>query len=308
MPPQGHARLDQDARPARRQVHRARGRHAPTSPRSPIGGEIPAAPGAGIEKLLEGSGDLLTDLSAIARSLKNILGRTEKGKGFLGAITSNSEESEQLGNNFNADAPLPELHPRRRSTRARASSGRLLIDEKYGRETSESLARRDQVGPVAARQDRRGRAHRQRARSRRCSPIPRARRRSTRWSTTSPDGGRARSRRSPTTSRRATARSRSCCTTSSSARSSPANLRSFSEHLDSICAQARRRPRAPPASSSTIPSIFDAANHLVVGVNESALLRWLIKDRQKSGIKKEYNDAVARPGRRRGARRPRRPQ
>ena len=34
----------------------------------------------------------MVDLSAIARSLKNILGRTEQGEGFLGAITSNSPE------------------------------------------------------------------------------------------------------------------------------------------------------------------------------------------------------------------------
>ena len=42
------------------------------------------------------------------------------------------------------------------------------------------------------------------------------------------------------------------------------------------------------------PALFDAANRLVVGVDESALLRWLIKDRQKSGIKKEYNEEVRR--------------
>src|SRR5450755_2197970 len=66
-------------------------------PEVPIGGNIPAAPGAGLEKLLEGSGDLLTDLSAIARSLKNILGRTEEGKGFLGALTTDSKESVELG-------------------------------------------------------------------------------------------------------------------------------------------------------------------------------------------------------------------
>ena len=57
----------------------------------PPEGEIKPAPGAGLEKLLEGSGDLLTDLGAIARSLKNILGRTEEGKGFLGQLTSDGE-------------------------------------------------------------------------------------------------------------------------------------------------------------------------------------------------------------------------
>jgi len=44
--------------------------------------------GALAEPLRKGEGDLLADLSGIARSLKNILLRTEQGKGFLGALTS----------------------------------------------------------------------------------------------------------------------------------------------------------------------------------------------------------------------------
>ena len=52
---------------------------------------------------------------------------------------------------------------------------------------------------------------------------------------------------------------------------------------------ARERVRAEVTSE-----IVDAARRLVVGVDESALLRWLIKNRQKAGIRKEYNDA-ARP-------------
>jgi hypothetical protein len=34
----------------------------------------------------------------------------------------------------------------------------------------------------------------------------------------------------------------------------------------------------------------------VVGVNESAILRWLIKDRQKAGIRKQYGEAVRPDG------------
>src|SRR5215471_19818362 len=69
-------------------------------PEVEVGGSIPPAPGAGIDKLLEGSGDLLADLGGIARSLKNILKRTEEGKGFLGALTTDSEESAKLGNSL----------------------------------------------------------------------------------------------------------------------------------------------------------------------------------------------------------------
>src|SRR3954447_15428639 len=101
----------------------------------PIGGVIPAAPGAGIEKLLEGGGDLIGDLSAIARALKNILGRTEEGKGFLGALTTDSPESGRLGEDLhgtlgNLNAILSKVN------NGKGLAGRL-IDEKYGRETGD---------------------------------------------------------------------------------------------------------------------------------------------------------------------------
>jgi hypothetical protein len=69
------------------------------------------------------------------------------------------------------------------------------------------------------------------------------------------------------------------------------NLRSLSEHLDSI---SRKLDDGQGTAGKLIndPSLFDAANHLAVGVNESAILRWLIKDRQKSGINKEYNEVI----------------
>jgi len=41
------------------------------------------------------------------------------------------------------------------------------------------------------------------------------------------------------------------------------------------------------------PSIYDALNDVVVGVDRSKFLRWLIRNRQKSGIKKRYQDTRA---------------
>jgi len=38
------------------------------------------------------------------------------------------------------------------------------------------------------------------------------------------------------------------------------------------------------------PQIYEAVNDVIVGVNESRLLRWLIRNRQKAGIKKRYED------------------
>jgi phospholipid/cholesterol/gamma-HCH transport system substrate-binding protein len=40
------------------------------------------------------------------------------------------------------------------------------------------------------------------------------------------------------------------------------------------------------------PQIYDAINDIIVGVNRSWMLRWLIQNRQKAGIKKRYVDAT----------------
>jgi phospholipid/cholesterol/gamma-HCH transport system substrate-binding protein len=39
------------------------------------------------------------------------------------------------------------------------------------------------------------------------------------------------------------------------------------------------------------PKIYEAINDIIVGVNESRMLRWLLRNRQKSGIRKRYEDA-----------------
>jgi phospholipid/cholesterol/gamma-HCH transport system substrate-binding protein len=72
------------------------------------------------------------------------------------------------------------------------------------------------------------------------------------------------------------------------------NLRNLSRRLDSI---ARKLDEGQGTVGKLIndPAIFDAANHLVVGIDESKLLRWLIRNRQRSGIRKKYRDAQTQP-------------
>jgi hypothetical protein len=66
------------------------------------------------------------------------------------------------------------------------------------------------------------------------------------------------------------------------------NLRSFASRLDSI---ARKLDEGDGTAGRLIndPSIFEAANDVVVGIDESKLLRWLIRNRQKAGIRKRYD-------------------
>lgn len=44
------------------------------------------------------------------------------------------------------------------------------------------------------------------------------------------------------------------------------------------------------------PRIYEAINDIIVGVHESRMLRWLIRNRQKAGIKKRYTDEARAAG------------
>ncbi len=256
-----------------------------------IGGTIPPAPGAGIEKLLEGGGDLIADLSGIARSLKNILARTEQGKGFLGALTTDSEESARLGNNLTAT--LTSLNSILRKVDAgQGLVGKLLIDQKYGKETGDSLqAAIRSVEKVFGKIDEGLRSN---------------------------DGALAALLSDPEGKKKVYTLLDNLTTAAGSLASALAqlekgdgtlaillrdekfgkeftqNLRSFSKSLDSI---GRKLDSGQGTAGKLIndPAIFDAANHLVIGIDESRLLRWLIRNRQRAGIKKVYDREGGKP-------------
>jgi phospholipid/cholesterol/gamma-HCH transport system substrate-binding protein len=259
-------------------------------PEVPIGGTIQAAPGAGIEKLLEGGGDLLTDLSAIARSLKNILGRTEEGKGFLGALTSETEESARLGNNLNATlASLNALL--RKIESGKGLAGRLLTDERYGRQTGDALqAAVHSVQNVFGKIEESLRTN--------SGAIPAL--------LADPEGKEKVYALVDALSRTAVSLAKITEDLQKGEGALPVlrgderfgrefteNLRRFSSRLDSI---GRKLDEGEGTIGRLIndPALFEAANDIVVGIDESKLLRWLIRNRQRSGIQKRYNETARR--------------
>ncbi len=249
-----------------------------------IGGTIPQAEKTGgIEKLLEGS--LSANLEGIAQSLNNILARTEQGKGFLGALTTDSEESVRLGNNLTAT--LTSLNSILRKVDAgQGLVGKLLIDQKYGQETSDSLqAAIRSVQSLLGKIDQ---------------------------GLQNKDGLLAALLSDPEGKKKVYTLLDNLTTAAGSlgntigqlekgngtlaillrdeafAREFTGNLRSFSRSLDSI---GRKLDSGQGTAGRLIndPAIFDAANHLVIGIDESRLLRWLIRNRQRAGIKKVYD-------------------
>ncbi|MEO8432019.1 MAG: MlaD family protein [Acidobacteriota bacterium] len=256
-------------------------------PEVQIGGAIPAAPGAGIEKLLEGSGDLLTDLSGIARSLKNILTRTEQGQGFLGALTSDSPESARLGNDLHGT--LGSLNSiLKKVQEGHGLVGKLLIDDKYGKETGDSLR-----GAIRSVQNVFGKIDEGMRTNTGAIPALLA----------DPDGKKKIYALLDNLSTAAVSLAGVASQLEKGNGVLPLllrddhfgkeftnNLRNFARRLDSI---SRKLDEGEGTAGKLIndPAIFDAANSLVIGVNESKLLRWLVRNRQKSGIRKRYAEA-----------------
>lgn len=93
------------------------------------GTEIAAIRGSELDKILAGSGDLLANVSAVAKSLKTILGRVEKGEGFVGELTSATPQGKELSQSLRQT--IASTNALLQDARAgKGLIGRLVSDEK----------------------------------------------------------------------------------------------------------------------------------------------------------------------------------
>ncbi|HSB37034.1 MAG TPA: hypothetical protein VLH41_09150, partial [Thermoanaerobaculia bacterium] len=71
------------------------------------------------------------------------------------------------------------------------------------------------------------------------------------------------------------------------------DLKKLSAHLANVAAKLDST-EGTAGRLIADPTVYDAINDIVVGVNESKILRWLVRDRQKSGIEKRYRETKAK--------------
>jgi phospholipid/cholesterol/gamma-HCH transport system substrate-binding protein len=243
-------------------------------PEEPIvepGGKIAAAQAAGLEDILAGGGDLVGDLGGIARSLKSILGKMEQGGVGQNLNSTLLSLSEVLG----------------KVNRGESLAGKLLADRRYGEQTGASL-----TAAVNSLRNVFGKVERDLNSGNGMIPAL----------LSDPEGkkkvydlvdrlGATAESLAKATEQLSTGKGAipTLLHDEAFSRDSTNNLQNLSRRLDSI---ARKLDEGQGTVGKLIndPALFDAANHIVVGIDESALLRWLIRDRQKSGIKKEYNE------------------
>jgi phospholipid/cholesterol/gamma-HCH transport system substrate-binding protein len=255
--------------------------------------EIMAFRGAELEKILAGSGDLVDNVVAISKSLKNILGRTEKGEGFLGEITSDSESGEALSRSLRQT--LDSVSGLMKDVRqGKGLVGRLLHDEK----AAESVL--GELGSASASLNRiLGNVEKGVATGEGLVPAL----------LSDPDG--KKKFFAMVDSLQVTADSLASfskdlksgngllaqlASNGDFSKEFLADLKKLSSHLANVAAKLDST-QGTAGKLIADPSVSDAINDILVGIDQSKPLRWLIRDRQRSGIQKRYDDATGKaPG------------
>jgi phospholipid/cholesterol/gamma-HCH transport system substrate-binding protein len=255
--------------------------------------EIIAFRGAELDKILAGSGDLVDNVVAISKSLKNILSRTEKGEGFLGEITSESKNGAELSRSLRQT--LDSLNGLVGDVRqGRGLVGRLLHDEKSADEVLAALK-----GATASLNRILATVEKGTATGEGLVPAL----------LSDPEG--KKKFFAMVDSLKATADGLAGFSKDLSggnglvpklvkdeafAKELTGDLKKLSSHLANVAAKLDSTDGTAGRLIAD-PSVADAINDILVGMNESKTLRWLIRDRQRSGIQKRYADAAGKaPG------------
>lgn len=255
--------------------------------------EIMAFRGAELEKILAGSGDLVDNVVAISKSLKNILGRTEKGEGLLGEITSDSENGQALSRSLRQT--LDSMSSVMKDVRqGKGLVGRLLNDEKAAEKVLGEL------GSASASLNRiLGNVEKGVATGEGLVPAL----------LSDPEG--KKKFFAMVDSLQATADGLASfskdlksgngllgqlVSNGDFSKAFMADLKKLSSHLANVAAKLDST-EGTAGKLIADPAVADAMNDILVGINESKFLRWLIRDRQRSGIQKRYEDAAGKaPG------------
>ena len=262
---------------------------SPDKPDLPPDSEIKAVTSPEFDKILASSGDLVENILAISKSLRNILGRTEKGEGFLGEITTDSTTGKALAKS---------LHDTLEETRllladvrhGKGLVGRLLQDKGLADEVDaqlrSTLASIDRIAKTIEKGTATGEGL-----------VPAL--------LSDPEG--KKKFFALVDALKATADGLAVFSKDLAdgkgtlpqlvndeafAREFLADLKKLSGHLANVAAKLDST-EGTAGRLIADPTVYESINDILVGVNESKMLRWLVRDRQKSGIEKRYHDTKA---------------
>ena len=255
------------------------------------GSIIPAQRGTDVEALITSGEDLVENLVQISFSLKNILQRVDRGEGLLGEITTSPETKQRLTDTLlttlnKTNAALAHMES------GKGVAGKLLYDDKYAEELTASIA-----GAAKSMQTLTAKIER---------------------SFETGDG------LVPALLNDAEGKRR-VFELIENLRVSSANLATFTKSLETgqglvprllndkaygdealkeFTALVRQLNEVVTRINNgegtagkliSDPSVYESVNDILIGINESKLLRWLIRSRQQAGIEKRVEEQRKAP-------------
>ncbi|HKO56627.1 MAG TPA: MlaD family protein [Thermoanaerobaculia bacterium] len=250
------------------------------------GSIIPAQRQTNYEQLITSGEDLVDNFVQISYSLKNILSRVDRGEGLLGELTSTPETKQRITDTF-----LTTLN-KTNSILSHVESGKgvlgkLVYDDKYADQLTGSLANAAQSLQAIT------------------SNVQR--------SLDSNNGMLPALLNDPEGKKKVYDLVQNLQTTSSNLATFSQSLQKgeglvprlindkaygdqalgeFSGLLNQLNAAVQKLNSGEGTAGKLIsdPSVYESINDILIGINESKLLRWLIRNRQQSGIEKRYNE------------------
>lgn len=251
---------------------------APSFPEIPNEGEIPAAQPTNVDALLASGEDVMDNVVEISASLSTILGRMERGEGLLGELTTNTESGQRL-----KDSLIGTSESMRRIAdrieNGEGPLGRLLNDKAMADKLAASLDRLDQV--IASVQDGPGLAP---------ALINDPQMKASVQDTLAQLNQVARDLHAFTADLETSdALLPRLVNDEEYGRQITGKVQQMVDQLNEVSLKLSRGD-GTVAKLLNDPQIYDAVNDIVIGVNESRILRWLIRNRQKKGLEKRYDD------------------
>jgi phospholipid/cholesterol/gamma-HCH transport system substrate-binding protein len=252
---------------------------AESYPEIPPSGQIPAAAPTNVDALIASGGDVMGNILEISHSLAAILGRVERGQGLLGELTVDSAAGHQLQQSVIRTAASLQ-GAANALERGRGPLGRMLNDRGLGDQLAQAI---DHVNDIL------GQA------SNGPGLLP---------ALLNDPGSRTRFEDTLVSLNKAANDFQSFTTDLAGqkgllpklvhdegyAQELSGKLRQIIDHLNSV---ADKLDEGPGTAGRLLndPSVYEALDNVIVGVNQSPMLRWLIRNRQKAGITRRYNDA-----------------
>jgi len=252
----------------------------------PQGSNIPAQRQTNVDQLISSGEDLVDNLVQISYSMKNILGRIDRGEGLIGELTSQPETKQRLTDTLlttlnKTNAALAHIESRR------GVVGKLVYDDAYGEQLTSSLS-------SAAASLQSITANVSKSFETGAGALPAL--------LSDPEG----KKKVLDLVENLSIASANLSTFSASLKDGQGMvprllndkaygdqaLAEFTLLVQQLNETVRKINKGEGTAGKLIadPSIYESINDVLIGINESKLLRWLIRSRQQQGIEKRYEE------------------